>query len=90
VLSTTDALPLSITCWHIKKIAGTGDNSEGWKGETRQKSVDVRDVDVSEYFVIDLAIPERLVPLDPSDASAGMRACRLAGDGVILLRLHDR
>jgi len=85
VLSTTDALPLSITCWQHSKIAGTGDNSEGWKRETRQKSVDV-----SKYFVIDLAIPERLVPLDPSDASAGMRACRLAGDGVILLRLHDR
>ena len=54
------------------------------------KNIDVRDVDVSKYFVIDLAVPERLVSLDPGDASTGMRACRLAGDGVVLLRLHDR
>lgn len=43
-----------------------------------------------KYSYIDLAIPKRLVPLDPGDASAGMRACRLAGDGVVLLRFHDR
>lgn len=40
--------------------------------------------------MIDLAVPERLVPLDPGDARAGVRAGRLAGDGVVLLRLHDR
>jgi len=43
-----------------------------------------------EALIIDLAVPECLVPLDPGDTGAGMRACRLARDGVVLLRLHDR
>jgi len=43
-----------------------------------------------EAFIIDLAVPECLVPLDPADTSTRVRARRLARDGVVLLRLHDR
>jgi len=43
-----------------------------------------------EVLIIDLAVPECLVSLDPGDTGTGVRACRLARDGVVLLRLHDR